>query len=53
MIGAQQRAEVRRRSSGGAAGSSGCMWPSLRIIGGEPTQRCRSDAPAAHIAWNS
>ena len=29
------------------------MWPSLRTIGGEPTHRCRSDAPASTIAWNS
>jgi hypothetical protein len=35
-----------------AAGSSGCMCPSLRIIGTEPTHRCRSDAPCVTIEWN-
>src|SRR5580704_18913705 len=37
--------------SGTAAGSSGCMWPSLRISGSDSTHRWRSDAPAAFIAW--
>src|SRR5438105_4475721 len=39
--------------NGAAAGSSGCIWPSLRMIGGDPTHRCRSDAFASNIARNS
>ena len=34
-------------ASGGADGSSGCSRPSLRMIGGEPTDRWRSDAHGA------
>ncbi len=39
-------------SSAGAAASSGCIRPSLRTIGGVPTDKCKSEAPAAHIARN-
>ena len=49
----QERRQVVARSAPAPAGSSGCMCPSLRIIGDVPTQRCRSDAPASHIARNS
>src|SRR5712692_2162077 len=49
MIGARS-ASTPSAVSGDAAGSSVCIRPSLRMIGGLPTQRCRSDALSAHIA---
>src|SRR5262249_10547303 len=45
-----------RRLSGvsaGAPSASGCMRPSFLTTGGDPTDRCKSDARRSHIARNS
>ena len=39
--------------NGSTFGSIGFMWPSLRIIGVEPTDRCKSEAPDSTIARKS